>query len=250
MDLSRRQDVEIMEKTTSCICASETEAQRYGSRIQDVSTSVIMHDYPALPQDSGLSRMGASPVYHGKALKTAEENKAHDGAVIVASYHCLGGMETDNEGLGIDAIIDLIEQWPVDQSQWNKVTTDMLRHRNRFHSPQCNSWYKISQWAHIQTHTVHTYKMWTHAIDQINPEREILCRWRLPFRKEESACRDMLKYFHVARLNIYHVMRNEKESQSWILHRFLFPWQSAHVKAIWPVARVRTCLTWNLNLSC
>lgn len=59
LDVSRKQDVAIMEKTTSCFWASETEAQRNRSWIQAVSTSVIMHDYPTPPQDSGLSRMGS-----------------------------------------------------------------------------------------------------------------------------------------------------------------------------------------------
>lgn len=115
----------------------------------------------------------------------------------------------------------------------------MLRHRNWFHSPQCNS---MIQDFTTGTYT-DTYSSYIQNVDTCNRSDKsrawnTLQMTGCPSEKEESACRDMLKYFHVARLNIYIVMRNEKESQSWISPPFLFPWQSAHVKAIWPVARV------------
>lgn len=100
LDSSRRQDVTIMEKTTSCICASETEAQRYGSRIQAVSTSVIMHDYSTLPQDSGLSRMGSlSCISRQSPENCRSKTRPWWSCLFCQLITAFGGRETDNEGL-------------------------------------------------------------------------------------------------------------------------------------------------------
>ncbi len=113
LDLSRRQDVAIMEKTTLCICISETEAQRYGSRIQ----AVYKRDNAWLsrsPSRLGLKPYGEPLLYiTAKPWKLQKENKAMMELSLLPVNPCFGWEGDTTKGFGIDVIIDLIEQCPV-----------------------------------------------------------------------------------------------------------------------------------------